>query len=61
MKYPKNRADIYVVTRGAAVCGSFSDFDAADDFAAACEQEFFDKTGDYSPESFRVQLSTFYG
>lgn len=61
MKFPKNRADIYVVTRGDAVCGVFASFEEADNYAAACEQEFFDKAGNFSPDSFKVQVSTFYG
>lgn len=60
MKLPKNRADVFAVTRGAAVCGIFPHFEDADEYAAECEQEFFERTGDYSTDSFKVVLTTFY-
>lgn len=61
MKFPKNRANIYIVTRGEVVCGVFASYEEADNFCAACEQEWYDKTGAWVPEHFKVQVSTFYG
>lgn len=63
MKFPKNRANIYVVIRLDAVdqtvCGVFSEYDDAEDFAGACKQEWLEKTG--TKLHFDVVLSTYYG
>jgi hypothetical protein len=60
MKFPKNRANLYEVVReDGALCGAWSNYDDAEDFRAACEQEFFEKTGHKVP--FYVKLTTFYG
>lgn len=60
MKFPKNRANLYIVVRtDDAICGAFSDFAEADDFRAVCEQEFLEKTG--QRVRFFVKLTTYYG
>jgi hypothetical protein len=63
MKFPKNRANVYVVMRMGAtdqtVCGVFANYDDAEDFAGACKQEWYEKTG--TKLKFEVVLSTFYG
>lgn len=61
MKFPKNRATVFIVTRGfgEAICGVFADYEDAEDFRGVCEQEFLDKTG--AMEHFFVRSSTFYG
>jgi len=61
MKFPKNRATVYLVVRGngEAFCGVFATPEEADDYKGACEQEWLDKTGKYYP--FFVRSSTFYG
>lgn len=65
MKFPKNRANIYVVTRElvdnhTAVLGVFSDAVDADDFCGACAAEWFELTKGL-PATFEVRLSTYYG
>lgn len=67
MKFPKNRASIFVVERvdadySSVVCGVFADVQEAEDFAGACKQEWIDKypSWDKHPQ-FRVSISTFYG
>lgn len=70
MKFPKYRANIYVVVREdrvmqnvpghVAILGAFSDPVEADDFKGACAAEWFDKTSG-APAHFEVRLSTFYG
>lgn len=61
MKYPKNRELMYVVVRGEgeALVGAFSDYNAAEDYRGACEQEWLDKTDRNYP--FYVRLVTYYG
>lgn len=62
MKLPKNRANVYVVYRMGthpAVCGVFTDYEDADNYAGACKQQWLERYG-VSAE-FNVQLSTFYG
>ena len=59
MKFPKNRATVYVVLRHDSVCGVFAELEEADDYRGACEQEWLEKTG--KKVYFRVQVSTFYG
>ena len=65
MKFPKHRANIYVVVRvhtemHTAILGTFSDAVEADDFKDACASEWFDKTKG-TPAFFEVRLSTYYG
>lgn len=64
MKFPKNRANIYVVVREDARCnaviGCFSDLVEADDYKDACAAEWFEKTKG-APAEFKVKLSTYYG
>lgn len=52
------RKTCYVVLRHDSVCGVFFDLEAADDYRAACEQEFLDKTG--QKVYFRVTVSVLY-
>lgn len=69
MKFPKNRANIYIVVRvdlnenpdkvRTAILGTFADVVDADDFKDSCAAEWFDKNG--YPSVFEVRLSTFYG
>jgi hypothetical protein len=59
MKFPKNRANVYVVVRGDSVCGVFGNYDDAEDYAGACKQEWYEKTK--QKLEFKVVLSTFYG
>lgn len=61
MRFPKNRANLYLVVRlnTRTVVGSFSNTEDADDFATACEQEWLDKVGEEMPH--RVELTTYYG
>jgi hypothetical protein len=64
MKFPKTRANIYVIVRiiggTTSLLGSFSDLVEADDFKDACASEWFDTTKDTSAH-FEVRLTTFYG
>lgn len=61
MKFPKNRSDLYVVVRGEgeAICGAFSNYEAAEDYRGACEQEWLEKTS--VPVPYYVRLTTYYG
>lgn len=60
MRFPKNRASVYVVRRGEeAVCGVFKEYQEAEDYAGACEQQWLEKTG--HRVRFYVVISTFYG
>lgn len=66
MKFPKNRANLYLVERGTrdghvvAVAG-FSEYEEAHDFRDACEQEWIDKVGHAEDVFFSVALTTYYG
>lgn len=73
MKYPKNRANLFLVERVSfttheqddystitVVVGAFSTPEDADDFKGECEQEWKDRELD-DGTSFRVVLTTFYG
>jgi hypothetical protein len=66
----KNRGNMFVVVRqhfgaalggSAAVCGSFSDMDDADDYKGACEQRWLERVGTLDGVEFEVQLTTYYG
>jgi hypothetical protein len=61
MKFPKNRETVYIVVRGYsdALCGVFANFEDAEDYKGACEQEWEDKTG--KKQEFYIRSSTFYG
>lgn len=61
MKFPKNRANLYIVVRlfDKTTIAGFSEYDEAVDFAGACEQEWLEKVGEFRP--FTVQLITYYG
>lgn len=65
MKFPKNRANVFAVVReqvtGSSVLGVFPDFEEANDFRYACEQEWLEKIGELRGYVFSTQLSTFYG
>ena len=69
MKFPKNRANLYLVVRETydysnsdkAVLGAFSDCEEADNFKDACQQEWLDKVGDLKNVDFEVELTTYYG
>ena len=65
MKFPKNRANVYVVVRDdhtRVVCGVFSEDPEAEEYAGACEQEWKDRFPDWkNPPVFTVELTTFYG
>lgn len=71
MKFPKNRANLYLVERWTwkgtftTIIGGFSTPEAADDFKEACEQEWIDKGFkddlDNGKVQFKVILSTYYG
>lgn len=60
MKFPKNRATIYVVVRDTSILGVFSDLVEADNYKDACAAEWFDKTKG-APAFFDVRVSTYYG
>lgn len=57
----KNRGNLYLVVRsvGRVVVGGFSEAEEAYDHASACEQEWFDTTGE--GVNFNVELTTYYG
>ena len=67
MKFPKNRANVFVVERvdpnySSVVCGVFADQHEAEDYRGACEQEWKDKFDDWNRTPlFKVSISTFYG
>lgn len=63
MKFPKHRADCYVVTRlimdTTTVIGVFPTYEGADAFKGACEQDWRDKHPEYMPD-FEVLMTTYY-
>jgi hypothetical protein len=63
MKFPKHRANCYVVVRiyghDTAICGVFPTVDGADAFRDACAQEWKDK-GLPLDVDFDVELATYY-
>lgn len=65
MKFPKNKANLFVVIRnqnGAkANIGAFFNLEDADDFVGKCEQEFLDKVGPGHDFTFYVESLTYYG
>lgn len=73
MKFPKNRANVYVVVRddiplygdgfgNTSLLGVFSDLTEADNYKDACAAEWFDKVKIGGGNStFEVRLSTYYG
>jgi general stress protein 26 len=67
MKFPKNRANCYVVVREIdsymemhSILGVFKDAVEADDYKDVCAAEWFEKTKG-QPANFDVRISTFYG
>lgn len=69
MKFPKHRANVYVVERrilnptatvSFAVVGVFPTPEGADHFKGACEQEFRDRGFSDDDFTFSVILSTYY-
>ena len=70
MKFPKNRAYVYLVSRRAklvayptgtgVVLGVFSSLEGADNFRDACKQEWIDQVGNNDEVSFHVDISIFY-
>lgn len=65
MKFPKNRANLYLVERwtydgNAVVVGAFNNLEAADAYKDACLQEWIDKGLREEDVSFSVGLTTFY-
>jgi len=62
MKYPKHRANIYLVQRelDGVVCGAFSTSEGADEFKGACEQDIQDKRLSTDFFKFYVSLGTYY-
>ncbi len=69
MKFPKNRANLYIVVRldygpdniDRIVLGGFSVDTDADDYCGVCKQEWLEKTGSLKDTDFEVELTTFYG
>jgi hypothetical protein len=69
VKFPKNRANLYLVVRTVfnyedttmVVIGGFSEWEDADNFKDECRQEWFDKTGSLVGVDFGVEMTTFYG
>lgn len=68
MRFPKNRANLYLVERldrrsmQSTICGGFSEPEDADAFRDACEQEWKDKhIEDGGTVMFGVVMTTFYG
>jgi hypothetical protein len=68
MKFPKHRANVYVVERRVlnvtvvsyAVVGVFPTAEGADHFKGACEQDFRDRGFSDDDFTFTVVLSTYY-
>ena len=62
MKFPKHRANIYLVQRemDGVVCGAFSTPEGADEFKGACEQEIKDRGLSSDTFKYYVALGTYY-
>ena len=73
MKFPKNRANVFVVVRedtdefrlqllNTAILGVFGSLEEADNYKGACEQEWKEKMGDWTvdPPIFEIRMTTFY-
>ncbi len=67
MKFPKNRAHIFIVVREdipsnrTAILGTFSQLDEADDFRTVCLSEWLEKGFAVTDALFEVRISTYYG
>lgn len=70
MKFPKNRANVFLVERwtyennATIVVGAFSEYTDAEDYKDACMQEWVDKgLVDSSKQDvvFNVTMTTYYG
>lgn len=63
MKFPKHRANCFVVMRylgdSSAVLGVFPTYEGADGYMGACQQEWIDSKAPYTPD-FEVVMSTYY-
>lgn len=66
MKFPKHRANLYLVERwtyvnnATVICGAFDNIVAADEFMDACLQEWVDKGGVINEVGFNVVMTTYY-
>ena len=65
MKFPKHRANCFLVTRymtghRSVVVGVFPTDTGADEFAGACSQELIEKGFPPDMFHFEVQMSTYY-
>lgn len=65
MKFPKHRANCYLVmryttTNPATVVGVFPNPEAADNYKDACAQDFYDRGFTDDDFSFEVQMATYY-
>lgn len=68
MKFPKNRASVYLVERTnfdyenseSVVVGVFRTAEGADNFKDACSQEWLDRVGSLKDVEFSAYASTFY-
>lgn len=71
MKFPKNRASLYIVVRRddwdgdfggtTSLLGGFADFDEAENYKGACAQEWLERVGRSDGIGFYIELTTFYG
>jgi hypothetical protein len=70
MKFPKNRANLYVVVRedydgggvfNVSLLGGSSELEFAEDYKDSCQQEWLDKVGHLEGAKFVTRLTTFYG
>jgi len=64
MKLPKNKTNLYIVVRhyanNTSIIGGFSDWEAADNFREACQQEWKDLGATEKDVQFDVELTTYY-
>ena len=70
MKFPKNRADLYVVVRedydgggvyNTSILGGSGSYEEADNYKDSCQQEWLDKVGHLEGVKFETKLTTYYG
>jgi hypothetical protein len=72
MKFPKSRANVFIVMRTTTYddgiswsdpvsVGVFELYEVATDYAGECYQEWADKGANIENIKFDVQMSTFYG
>ena len=64
MILPKNKTNLYLVVRhcvgNTSVIGGFSEYEAADNFKDACQQEWKDLGATEKDVQFDVELTTYY-